>query len=244
MDDETLTRLLDYLASLRQRDLDLVIVMDATASMIPMINQARVGVDALILFLNDISREMRLAFIAYRDHDNKPVWDGHPFTTDIASIRKYLFDLRITGGADYPEAVLDGFTACNSLKWNREATREIVLVGDAPPHEQDVYQVHALMDSFRDSGITVHAVHVPMAYRAGHYDRLTPEQAEEARQFLEEYNASTRKTFTEIADAGGGRSAQVTDAEQLVPSIMHFTIEEAWWPVFDEFYAMYRELCR
>jgi hypothetical protein len=50
MEDETFTRLLDYLGALRQRDLDLVICMDATASMLPMVNQARAGVDSLILF--------------------------------------------------------------------------------------------------------------------------------------------------------------------------------------------------
>ena len=34
------------------------------------------------------------------------------------------------------------------------------------------------------------------------------------------------------------------EAEQLVPAIMHLTIEESWWPPFDEFYAAYLELCR
>jgi Mg-chelatase subunit ChlD len=244
IDDEVFTRLLDYLSSLKQRDLDLVIVMDATASMIPMVNSARAGVDALILFMSDISRSMRLAFIAYRDHDNAPVWDGHPFTTDIASIRKYLFDLRITGGADYPEAVLEGLTACAELTWNKKAEREIVLVGDAPPHEEDLYKVRELLDTLRNSGITVHAVHVPMQYPKGYFERLAPERADAARQWLQDYHESTGKAFADIADGGGGKKAELTRAEELVPAVMHFTIEEAWWSVFDEFYGMYLELCR
>ena len=89
MDPKTLGRLLDYLAALRKRDLDLAIVMDSTASMLPMINEARAGVDSLILFLSDISGSMRLAFVAYRDHDNKPVWEGHRFTDDVESIRHF-----------------------------------------------------------------------------------------------------------------------------------------------------------
>jgi hypothetical protein len=244
MDDETFTRLLDYLDFLRQRDLDLVIVMDATASMIPMVNQARAGVDGLIHFLNDISREMRLAFVAYRDQDNPPIWDGHPFTTDITSIRNYLFDLRITGGRDYPEAVLEGLTACGELKWNPKSTRQIVLVGDAPPHDEDVYRVRALLDSYRDAGITLHAVHVPMEYPPGHYEGLSPGKAAESRQWLEDYNQTTGALFAELAQTGGGRKTQLRQADELVPSIMHFTLEEAWWPVFDEFYAMYVGLCR
>lgn len=244
MDDDAYTRLLDYLSSLKQRDLDLVIVMDATASMIPMVNQARAGIDSLILFMRDISRNMRIAFVAYRDHDNEPVWDGHPFTNDITSIRKYLFDLRITGGADYPEAVLEGLTACGRLDWNGKAEREVVLVGDAPPHDEDVYQVHALLDGMRDSGVTVNAVHVPMAYPQGMYERLAPPEAEERRAFLEKYNTDTARMFEQLAEAGGGRKTELGGADALVPAIMRFTIEEAWWPAFDEFYAVYLELCR
>ncbi len=244
MDDEAFTRLLDYLSSLKQRDLDLVLVMDATASMIPMVNQVRAGIDSLILFLSDISRNMRIAFVGYRDHDNPPVWDGHPFTTDINSIRRYLFDLRISGGADYPEAVLDGLQATAKLDWNRKAEREIVVVGDAPPHEKDLYQVRALLDGMRDSGVTVHAVHVPMDYPPGTYERLTPMQAEERRLWLENYNKRTGEVFAEIADNGGGKKARLTQADQLVPSIMRFTIEEGWWSAFDEFYEAYLDVCR
>jgi hypothetical protein len=244
MDDEAFTRLQDYLDFLKQRDLDMVIVMDATASMIPMINQARAGVDALILFLSEISREMRLAFVAYRDHDNAPVWDGHPFTTDITSIRKYLFDLRVTGGADYPEAVLEGLEACGELKWNKRATRQIVLVGDAPPHEGDVYRVRALLESIRESGVTVHTVHVPMEYPRGTVEHMPPDQAAEKMKWLNDYNTSTAEMFASIAQTGGGQKTAMTNAQDLVPAIMHFTIEDGWWPVFDEFYERYLELCR
>ncbi|MCH7604204.1 MAG: hypothetical protein IIB54_15720, partial [Planctomycetes bacterium] len=47
MESDTFSRLQDYLDFLRQRDLELVIVMDFTSSMLPMINQVRAGVDSL-----------------------------------------------------------------------------------------------------------------------------------------------------------------------------------------------------
>jgi hypothetical protein len=244
LDDDTFTRLLDYLSILKQRDLELAIVMDATASMRPMVDQARAGIDSLIVFLSDISREMRLAFIAYRDHDNKPVWDGHAFTTNVNSIRDYLFKLRITGGADYPEAVFEGLAACAELKWSKQATKQIVLVGDAPPHEGDLYRIRALLDSYVELGMTVHAAHVPMEYPAGHVERMSPDQASEARRWLKEYNKGTAEAFAEIALAGGGRKTEMDQPEKLVPAIMHFAIDESWWDAFDEFYAVYVALCR
>ena len=244
MDAETFARLLDYLEGLRQRDLDLVIVMDATASMLPMVNEARTGIDALILFLGDISGTMRLAFVAYRDHDNKPVWEGHPFTTEIKAIREFLFDLRITGGADYPEAVLEGVAACRKLDWNRRAAREIVVVGDAPPHEEDYEKLTGTLETFRSNGVVVHAVHVPMRRRDGYERYLTPAQLAADIQWLETYNRQTAEAFAQIARLGSGRMVTLTHRDQLVPSIMRFTIAEPWWPVFDEFYELYLELCR
>lgn len=244
MDFDALSRLRDYLDTLRQRELDLVIVMDTTSSMIPMIIEARAGVDELIVFLRDISHAMRLAMVAYRDHDNPPIWEGQVFTQDIGLIRQFLFGLEISGGADFPEAVLEGLTACGQLDWNPRAAKEIVLVGDAPPHEHDLYKVEGLLQSYRDNGLVVHSVHVPMEYQAGHVRGMNAAQRADADRWLIEYNRSTAELFSEIARVGGGKQTALTDAEQLVPSIMRFTIEEGWWNVFDEFYELYLSMCR
>ena len=240
MDVDTFSRLVDYLDTLRERDLDLAIVMDATSSMIPMINEARVGVDGLILFLNDISKTMRLAFVAYRDHDNKPVWEGHRFTVEVVSIRNFLFNLRITGGADLPEAVLDGLTACGNLNWNPYAARQIILVGDARPHDEDMYKTLSLAETYRNRGLTVHAVHVPMEIAKRFEQFTTPQRRAE----VQNHNARTAAAFQEIATKGGGQKVTLSGTDELVPSIMHTTLQEAWWPVFDEFYEIYLPLCR
>jgi hypothetical protein len=244
MDLETFAQLRDYLTALRQRNLELVVVMDATASMRPMIHEAAAGVESLILYLNDVSLEMRLAMVAYRDHDNPPVWEGHRLTSDVDSVRNFLYGLEITGGADYPEAVLEGLSACAELEYARHAERQIVLVGDAPPHEDDLYQVSELLQSFRNRGIVTHTVHVPMEYPAGYLRQLNPPAQSRARVWLQEYNGRTQATFAEIARLGGGHHVELTGADQLVPSIVHCTIQEAWWSAFDEFYALYLELCR
>ena len=236
MEYEPFNRLWDYLDALRQRDLDLAIVMDSTSSMIPMINEVRVGVDSLILFFNDVSRVMRLAFVAYRDHDNPPIWEGHPFTRDVASIRDFLFGIQITGGADLPEAVLEGLAACRQLDWNPRASRQLILVGDARPHDEDLYDTLQLAEWYVRNGVTVHAVHVPQ--------EVLPNAGPRYREEVRDHTVRTETAFAHIAEAGGGRLVKLAGARELVPAIMHLAIEEQWWPVFDEFYALYRELCR
>lgn len=234
MEADIFSRLIDYLDFLKQRDLEMVIAMDFTSSMLPMINETRAGVDALILFMSDISRTMRLGFVAYRDHDNTPVFEQHDFTNQVASVRDFLFNVRVTGGADFPEAVLDGLTACAGYDWSRSASSQIILVGDAPPHERDMYQLMNLLESLQNREITVHAVHVPL--KRGVYPM--PES------WFIKFNSQTEKTFAQIAERGGGRQITLNESEALVLSIMHFTLEEGWWPVFDEFYGLYLEICR
>jgi hypothetical protein len=244
MDSATFARLIDYLTALRQRDLDVAIAMDSTASMLPMVNEARAGVDALINFMGDLSHSMRFGFVAYRDHDNPPVCEHHPLSADVGSIRAFLFNVRITGGADYPEAVLDGLERCAELDFRGTATRQIILVGDAPPHVRDSHRLLAVLAHFSETGITVHAAHVPMEFDEQQMQSMTPDRAMRAQEFLKQHNETTARAFTEIASRGGGQYTSLTRAEQLVPAVMHFSIDRHWWPVFDDFYEQYLDLCR
>jgi hypothetical protein len=247
MDFETFGRLAEYLDALRQRDLDLAIVMDCTASMLPMLDGVRAGVDNLILFLDDISRTMRLGFIAYYDHDNlekAPVTRAQPLMPGTGTIRDFLFDVRIIGGTTYPEAVLDGLEACRELEWNRTAARQVVLVGDAPPHDQDAPATLDLLAEMRYAGLIVHAVHVPMERDPDFLRMLGPGRAAVDDRQVQAYNNATARVFQQIAHAGGGRMVTLTRPDDLVPSIMRFAIAEPWWPAFDEFYSLYLRLCR
>lgn len=244
MDSRSFARLVDYLTALRQRDLDVVIAMDSTASMLPMVNEARAGVDSLIQFMGDLSRTMRIGFVAYRDHDNPPVCEQHPLSADIGSIRSFLFNVHITGGRDYPEAVLDGLLRAAEMDFRETAQRQIILVGDAPPHVRDSRQLLDLLERFSEVGITVHAAHVPMEFDEQYLQSLGPEQALRAQQFLKGHNQTTAQAFNEIARQADGQYTVLERAEHLVPAVMHFSIERHWWPVFDQFYQQYLELCR
>ncbi len=61
---------------------------------------------------------------------------------------------------------------------------------------------------------------------------------------VEDHNPLTDKAFSEIARLGGGDKVTLEDSADLVPSIMHLTIEKDWWPPFDQFYDLYLDLCR
>ncbi len=89
--------------------------------------------------------------------------------------------------------------ACGKLDWNRRAAREIVVVGDAPPHDEDYEKLTGTIETYRSNGVVVHAVHVPMRRRDGYEVYLTPAELAEDIQWLEDYNHQPAAAFEQIA---------------------------------------------
>ena len=114
--------------------LDLVFVLDTTASMGAYIKQVK---DNLVKFLEQLQerKNIRVAILEYRDSNDFLNRVNTPFTKDLKQVEKAVQSLTVYGGGDLPEAVLDALLAAkNDLSWDRKAKRAVLLVGDAPPH--------------------------------------------------------------------------------------------------------------
>jgi Mg-chelatase subunit ChlD len=117
--------------------LDVVFIIDATASMTPFIAEAKQrAADILKKIQDDGDLDIQVGLIAYRDH---PPQD-YTFVTqvtplgDIEKFNASLAELTADGGGDIPEAVLDGINELFSLNWRKDSDRVAYLIGDAPPH--------------------------------------------------------------------------------------------------------------
>lgn len=118
--------------------LDLAFVVDTTGSMGGLINAAQ---QQMIRMIEELSKAaevvLRIGIVEYRDHppQDKMVYRVHPFTGELARAQKTINGLKVDGGGDGPESVLDGvLAACRELQWRAHARRIAVLIGDAPPH--------------------------------------------------------------------------------------------------------------
>ena len=67
-----------------------------------------------------------------------------------------------------------GLAACGNLHCNPQATRTIILIGDARPHGADTYRGLEVVQSFVGHGINLHEVHVPMRVAPANEPFLTP----------------------------------------------------------------------
>ena len=215
---ERFAGLQDYIEKLRQRQVDLAICLDCTASMSGELSAAQAGVDDLMLFVGDVVGSLRMGLVAYRDRHDKfetKYWD---FTTSIDEARRRLWELSAEGGGDTCESVhLAMHAAYTQFTWIPEHTKVLIVVGDAPPH------------------VGYGTACIDMARRAAENDLTTHTIEAEGEEV---------KHFAEIAEAGEGRCVSLEDDDLLIPEIAGLTLGEQFKDEFREFFTVYLYLCR
>jgi Mg-chelatase subunit ChlD len=221
-----------YLGDLRERGLDVVFVIDATGSMQRFIDRARETIDDVIQDLASVVPSLRIGLVAYRDLGDDWITQDVDLTTDRYHIHNFLLGLRASGGRrevpDFEEAVEVGLeVATQEMSWREGARRVILLVGDAPYHDDDRAAANATVRSFaRDRHSLVNTIYVS----AGDFDRPTENQAR------------ARDAFQRIAGAGGGAAFElpVDDPQagaSLRSSVTAATFGDEW---LDEIIALQR----
>ena len=123
-------------------DYRICFVIDGTGSMSHDIVGARDSVEKLISEYQRKGHNCEFATMIYRDHcDGEDLLDKFPvdcnFTNDHLSVQEFLQKIKVFGGGDGPEAVLDGLAAAINiftLPENPWIKQLIVHIFDAPPH--------------------------------------------------------------------------------------------------------------
>jgi len=159
------------------KKIDVSFVFDTTGSMGEEIAAMK---QAVIDFINTIKTsgvDYRLGLTDYEDHPTgscgetgdspHKVLNGGNLTSDVNVMRSLVDSLVANGGGDEPEAVLDALLAtAQQVKWRGgDAQKVIVLIGDAPPHEDNDsvcnpkgYTLSGVISKLREQGIIVHVV--------------------------------------------------------------------------------------
>jgi HEAT repeat protein len=188
-----------HVEDLRRRGIDLVLVMDATGSMAPVIQATKRRLETVVRGLRQLVPDLRTRIVAYRDEGDTFVTLGSALSHDARLLEDFLAGIPAAGGGDYPEAVLAGLrNAFGETPWRDESQRIVLLFGDAPPHERDMTLVQTLVTEF--SGV-VHAV------------------AATSRSRL--------PAFRTIATWGGGSFVGLADEEDLLRKILVLTLGPA-----------------
>jgi len=139
-----------HVEDLRRKGIDLVLVMDATGSMSPVIQSTKRKIEAVITGLRRVVPDLRARIVAYRDEGEAFLTIGSPLTHDPRVLEDFLACVPAWGGGDTEEAVLAGLKdAIEKTPWRAGTQRVIVLFGDAGPHDKDMALVEATCKEFK-----------------------------------------------------------------------------------------------
>ncbi len=121
--------------------LDLLLVIDTTGSMRDELQYLQAELTSI---LSSVSSEntgvdIRVGLIVYRDIGDTYVTRSFALTDDIEAIQDDLNAQVATGGGDYPEAMDQALElAMLDYDWRADAVKTLLLVADAPPHDENI----------------------------------------------------------------------------------------------------------
>lgn len=206
----------DYVSSIRERGLDVVFVVDATASMGRFLDQARRTIDEIIDDVSEVVPTQRLGMVAYRDVGEAFLTRHVDLTDDRYRVQSFLLDLSPVGGGDFEEAVDAGLAvAFDELSWRPSSKRVVIVVGDAPVHDEDEQPMLNDVRSFlrgHDASLSVL------------YTGTDPDIRETQR------DRDTRRAFEKLANTGRGFMSELTDdAAVLRANVLEMSFGRRWF---------------
>ena len=141
--------------------LDLLLTFDATGSMGDEMRYLKAEFEAIVeeISLRHPHIDMRHGLILYRDKGDEYVVKDFPFTDDLGRFQSTLNKQKARGGGDMPEAMHTALQRGLTLDWREDSLKVNLLVADAPPHDNKIYETWEAGLASRNLGIHL----VPLA---------------------------------------------------------------------------------
>ena len=161
--------------------LDLVFVVDSTASMTAAMEELSESMQGLTRILERLVPSLRIGIVAYRDYDVGP-WvtrklDLTPTASGLDRILDFARSLGPpdSGGSSATEALFEGLRAAVALPYRPGAKQVLIVMGDAAAHEAEKAPTLALIRNFVSAGpdrsLSVLFVATAAYYRYGRGDK-------------------------------------------------------------------------
>ena len=211
-----------HIQILRGGGLDVVFVFDSTSSMAEFLKRVKIKIANLVATFKKLVPTARIGLVTYRDVGDDFVTNTHQLTYGTKSLQMFLRDIDPVGGGDREEAVDEALrVAIDELNWRKRSKKIILLIGDAPPHQQDMLKTRKLIEKFRKKmGGMVATLDISRPL-------MIPISGEREKKIMEEF-----KLFAEI---GGGESARLVNEERVIRQMVVLVFGTRWESCLDEF---------
>lgn len=125
-------------AATKVTKLDLMLVVDTTGSMGDEIDYLQSELRSIIGSITAKHRDLdiRIGFVFYRDLGDDYITRTVAFDRDLGRVQGALAQQQANGGGDYPEAMDQAMIRAVGQAWRPDAVKSLLLVADAPPHDE------------------------------------------------------------------------------------------------------------
>ena len=199
------------LERIEREGLEVVVCLDQTGSMEAVIEAAKASIVRLVKRMKDLAPRFRVGLVTYDDE----AFVRLPLTSDEAALEREFRRVHAAGGGDYEEGVDKALALAfeqRKVAWSRKALRVIVLVGDAPPHDDDAGPMMRGILARRDDP----AFEAPVRI-----DTITTVPGARAPDDLVPY-------FGDIARAGRGAALVLGSSRDLAAELLLASFGAAW----------------
>jgi len=231
-----------HIQSIREDGIDVVFVFDSTDSMSAYLKEVKLKIRNLASAIRKLVPACRIGLVTYRDNKDEYITKQFPLTYSITSLQEFLNKVDYGGGYDIREAVAEGLrVAIEDIKWNKKSRKFILLIGDAPPHIEDMPRAIEMVKNFRikmGGRLSVIDIREPKDMSRYYWERyIMPEMTDPGIESFE-YLTDPRKVmedFEMLADVGGGESARLTNEKKVIRNMMLMIFGTRWEMYLDEF---------
>lgn len=238
---------------------EVVFCIDTTGSMQDIINAVRDAMKDIAAVIQGVSPKFRIGVVQYKDYDD---WkEGAkvlvPLTNNVGELVNKLSKTPASGGGDAPERVEKGLeTALDAAQmgWQKESHKAIVIIGDAPCHDDALAKAVELVKNAKDKPFGKEPERPDVATGDG---KAKPKP--QTRPFITScmgagaasVYTTTVTHFKEIAAAGGGLYGEIltqggakNSAEAVTAQILHMCFGKEWEREAKAFVEIFQEFRR
>ncbi len=174
------------------RKLDLALVVDVTGSMTDELSYLQAELTSIVDQLNRRHRglDIRVGFTFYRDRGDEFVTRTFALDRNIGLAKRRIAQQRAMGGGDYPEAMHTALIRAASQPWRDDAVKSLLLVADAPPHNNQIGMTWRAAEHLRAD-----RVHIVPVGASG--------VADTAEYVMRAMAAATQSRYTFLTDDSG-----------------------------------------
>lgn len=124
----------------KRDNIDVLFLIDNTGSMSDLIQAVKNNISPIYQNVSSQFKSTRIAIATISDHNCDKDWELiSDFSSDTSTLEENIQSIGLSKGknGDWPEDYLYGLHKAKQLKWRNEATKLIVLIGDATYHDPD-----------------------------------------------------------------------------------------------------------